>query len=91
MSKSESDRFVSGIPKASETPTPAAYRGLKYYLAENYMFKVHNRNTRTSCDICSTKTPEQRHWRLCLSGVFIFNFEHISYLVLLLLLLTLSW
>ena len=49
----------------------------------NYMFKVSNRNTRTSCEICSEltiKTPEQsqRHR----SGVFIVNCEHISYLAL---------
>ena len=34
------------------------------------------------------KTPERRHWRR--SGVFIVNFEHISYLVLVFLLLTLN-
>ena len=57
----------------------------------NYMFKLNNRNTRTSCEICSKltiKTPEQSHWRR--SGVFIVNFEHISQLVLVFLLLTLS-
>ena len=51
--------------------------------ASNYMFKVNNRNTRTNCDICSKltiKTPERCHWRR--SGVFIVNFEHISFLVL---------
>ena len=40
-----------------------------------YMFKVNNRNNRTRYEICSKltiKTP----------GVFIVNFEHISYLVL---------
>ena len=55
------------------------------------MFKVSNRNTRTRSEICSKltiKTPEQRHWRR--SGVFIVNFEHISHLALLFLLLTLS-
>ena len=53
------------------------------------MFKVDNRNSRATCEICSklTKTPELRHW-LC-SGVFIFNFEHTSHLVLMFLLLTL--
>ena len=33
--------------------------------ADNYMFKVTNRNTRTGCEICSKlpiKTPEQRQW-----------------------------
>ena len=59
--------------------------------AGNYMFKVNNRNTRTRCEICSKltiKTPEQRQWRR--SGVFIVDFEHIPYLVLVFLLLTLS-
>ena len=34
------------------------------------------------------KTPERRQWRL--SGVFIVNFEHISHLVLVFILLTLN-
>ena len=58
---------------------------------DNYKFKVNNRNTRTRCEICSKliiKTPERRHWRH--SGVFIVNFEHISHLVLVFLLLTLT-
>ena len=56
-----------------------------------YLFKVDNRNTRTRCEICSKltiKTPERRQWRR--SGVFIVNFEHISHLVLVFLLLTLN-
>ena len=35
--------------------------------AANYMFKVNNRNTRTSCKICSKLTiniPERRHAKL---------------------------
>ena len=43
------------------------------------------------CEICSKltiKTPERCHWRR--SGVFIVNFEHISHLFLVFLLLTLS-
>ena len=43
------------------------------------MFKVNNRNTRTSCEICSKltiKTPERRHYRR--SGVFIVNFEQVN-------------
>ena len=55
------------------------------------MFKDDNRNTRTKGKICSKltiKTPERRHWRR--SGVFIVNFEHISHLVLVFLLSTLS-
>ena len=58
------------------------------YPAGNYMFKVNNRNTRTRCDICSKlkiKTPERRQ-----AGVFIVNFEHISYIVLVFLSLTLN-
>ena len=64
---------------------------LEFDPAGIYMFKVNNRNTRTRCERCSKltiKIPELR--QLCLSGVFIVNFEHISYLVLVLLLLTLS-
>ena len=60
-----------------------------YIPADNYMFKVYNRNTRTRCEICSKltiKTPERRQW--CRSGVVIVNFEHISNLVLVFLLLT---
>ena len=55
------------------------------------MFNVNNMNTRTRCKICSKltiKTPERRHWRR--SGVFIFNFERISHIILVFLLLTLS-
>ena len=54
------------------------------------MFKLSNRNTRTKCEICSNltlKTPERRRP----SGIFSVKFEHISYLVLVFLLLTLSW
>ena len=64
---------------------------LKSYPAGIYLFKVNNRNTRTRYEICSKltiNTPERRQWRR--SGVFIVNFEHISYLVLVFLLLTLS-
>ena len=55
------------------------------------MFKVNNRNTRARCKICSKltiKTPERRHWRN--SAVFIVNFEHISHLLLVFILLNLS-
>ena len=52
---------------------------------------ISNRNTRTRCEICSKlkiKIPERRHWHC--SGIFIVNFEHISHLVLVFLLLTLN-
>ena len=55
-----------------------------------YFPQVNNRNARKRCNIClksTTKTPERRLWRC--SGVFIFNFEHISHLILVFLLLTL--
>ena len=56
-----------------------------------YLLKVNNGSTRTRCEICSKltiKIPERRHWRR--SGIFIVNFEHISHLVLVFLLLTLN-
>ena len=59
--------------------------------AGNYMFKINNRNTRARCEICSKvkiKATEPQQWRL--SGVFIVNFEHISHLFLVFLLLPLS-
>ena len=59
--------------------------------ADNYMFKVNNGNTRASSEICpklTIKTPERRKLRR--SGVFIVNFELISDLVLVFLLLSLS-
>ena len=54
-----------------------------------YLLKVNNINTRLRCDICSKltiKTPGRRQWHR--SGVFIVNFEHISHLALMFLLLT---
>ena len=55
-----------------------------------YLLKINNRNARTRCEIYSKltiKTPEQRQWRR--SSVFIVNFEHISHVALVFLLLTL--
>ena len=60
-------------------------------LLSRYLLKVSNVNSRIRCEIRSKltiKTPEQRHW--VRSGVFIVNFEHISYVVLVFLLSTLS-
>ena len=59
--------------------------------AGNYMFKINSRNTRTSFEICSKltiKIPQRRQWRRY--GIFTVNFEHISHLVLVFLLLTMS-
>ena len=59
-----------------------------------YLFKVNNKNTTKRCEICSKltiKTPERRHWRHWRSSsVFIVNFEHVSNLFLVSLLLTLN-
>ena len=84
--------YVSSVTEFSKEQNKlsvAAY--LSCYPAGIYLFKVNNRNTRTRCEICSKltiNTPERRQWRR--SGVFIVNFEHISHLVLVFLLLTLS-
>ena len=64
---------------------------MKKFPADNYMFTVNTRSTRTRNEIYSKlkiKTPGRCHCRR--SGVFIVNFEHISHLVLVLLLLPLS-
>ena len=54
-----------------------------------YLLKVNNKNTKTRCEICSKLTIKTlRHWRH--SGVFVVNFEHISHLALVFLLLTLN-
>ena len=63
----------------------------RHYPAGIYLVKVNNREFRTRCEICwkfTIKTPKWRHW--CRSGVFINNFEHISHLALVFLLLTLT-
>ena len=75
------------------TPGSVTYISLKplYFPIGNCIFKVNDNSTGTRCEICLEliiKTPKQRHWRR--SSVIIFNFEHISHLVLMLLLLTLT-
>ena len=65
--------------------------GINWFPAKIYLFKVNNRNTKKRCEISSKliiKTPERRQWGHC--GVLIFNFEHISHLFLVFLLLTLT-
>ena len=55
------------------------------------LLKVNNENTKARCEICSKliiKTPKRRQLRRF--GVFIVNFEHISHVVLVFLLLTLN-
>ena len=78
--------FVSEYPIESVQYAPLTIM----YPAHIYLFKVNNTN-RKRCEICSKltiKTPERRQWRH--SGVFIVNFEHISPLFLVFLLLTLN-
>ena len=78
-------KFMSNLSLESHCLEPRII-GSDHFPAGNCMFKVNNRNTRTRCEICSKltiKTPRR-------SGVFIVNFEHISHLVLVFLLLTLS-
>ena len=56
--------------------------------ADIYPFKANNRSTRAGCSKLTIKSLERRIRRH--SGVFIVNFEHISHLILLFLLLTLN-
>ena len=61
------------------------------FLTGIYSLKANNRNTRTRCEICSKltiKTPERLQRRRF--DVSIVNFEHISHVVLVFLLLTLN-
>ena len=74
------------------------------YPAGNYMIKVNNRNTRKRWEICSKLPIKIPEWRPVLSenvrnqtfpkgvlrhfGVFLINFEYISHLVWVFLLLT---
>ena len=55
---------------------------LKADFPSNYMFKVNNRNIKARCEICSKLTIK--------TPVCLFNFEHISHLILVFLSLTLS-
>ena len=59
------------------------YKGF-YYPASIYLLNDNNRSTRASSEICTKLTIKRR------SGVFVDNFVHISHIVLVFLLLTLS-
>ena len=69
---------------------------IKYFWASKrpagiYLLKVNIGSIRTRCEICSKltiKTPEQ--WQRCCFCVLIDNFEHVSHLALLFLLLNLN-
>ena len=69
---------------------PISTKTTDVYPASIYLLKV-NRNIRKRCGICSritVMTPDRRQQSR--SGVIIVNFEHISRLVLMFLLLTLN-
>ena len=54
-----------------------------------YLLNVNYRNTRARCEICSKLTIKTSEWsHCCCSAVSIANFEHISCLVQVFLLLT---
>ena len=75
----------------SEKNKNLTYFSKRYIPAGIYVFKVNNGNTKIRCEICSKitiKTPQGCHWHC--PGVFIVNFEDISHLVLVFLLLTLN-
>ena len=69
-------RFLSGCKFPSEWKKTNKNHKQCKNPAGSYLFKVNNRNNRARCEISS--------------GAFIVNFEHISHLVLVFLLLTLS-
>ena len=92
--KTPKNQKFSGVFRGGYKMAKLARNGLMKMLrpAGNYMFKLNNRNARTRCEIHSKltiKTPERCQWRCQWrrSGVFIVNFEHISHLVLVLLLI----
>ena len=59
------------------------------YLAKIYLPKVNNRNTSKRFEMCSNVNNfNKHHWHR--SGVFVVNFEHISHLFLVFLLLNLN-
>ena len=89
QNNSEDGRFSHSV--CSSTTLSAITKFNITIPTSNYMFKINKRNTTTWYDICSKltiKTPERRYRSR--SGVFIINFEYISHLALVLLLLTLS-
>ena len=74
-------------PESDNSTDITLFVFLKSSSRQLHIFKVNYRNTRTRCEICSRKIPGWCQWRR--SGVFVVNFEYISHLVLVFLLLTL--
>ena len=55
-----------------------------------YLFKVNIKNTRIMCEICSELTIKTSQQCQYCSGIFIVNFEQISHIAQVVLLLTLN-
>ena len=70
----------------SVTPLVCLY----IFPASIYMLKVNNKNTKAKWDTFKYNNKDTRMTPLSRSGVRIVNFEHISQLVLVVLLLTLN-
>ena len=69
-------------------PFPKIFFTNNFFLAVIHLLKVNYRNTFEICSKLTIKTSQQRQWRH--PDVFIVNFEHISHLVLVFLLLILN-
>ena len=83
--------FEVGILEDTEINGKVETKCDKKLPSQNLPFTVNNRNTRARCEICSNlaiKAPKRRNWRG--SGAFIFNFDHISHLVLVFVFLPLN-
>ena len=83
--------FEVGIREDTEINGKVETKCDKKLPSQNLPFTVNNRNTRARCEICSNlaiKAPKRRNWRG--SGDFIFNFDHISHLVLVFVFLPLN-
>ena len=76
---SETGFYFNSFPKMIPKAIPAGI----------YLLKVNYRNTRARCEICSKLTIKTSEWsHCCCSAGSIANFEHISCLVQVFLLLT---
>ena len=75
--------FKSFFVSVSTYCTYLPHTKFTYNPAGIHLLKVNNRNTRARCEMCSKLTVIR-------SGVFIVNFEHISHIVAVFLLSSLS-
>ena len=82
------NQIKDGITKKSKT-----FRSFQVNknLANIYLLKFKEGNTRKRCEICSKLTIKRLERRQCRrSSVFVFNLEYISHLSIMFILLTLS-